>query len=284
MYLHLLSFPTIYCCFSCTTNTPGVPCFPGAGGKKEGAKSFSSYCTLYAFLRLGVSTWVGPGCFNPQKHGNPPCIQGVYIELRIFSSSSRAGWNILEVSHFVCVIFVDSRNQMKRVSSFHKEVFRISELAWFFLLVRSEYQGPTGMVSLTWYLEYPGNIAPKTRAVLVSALRIWWLYKSVNLGLSEVLEFSREMFFLNLLMNRIQQTSWSGYRDHVNCSKILYINGTSNDFSLEKGVKRMAVGTLYVSIFGVPVSWCPAFLRAYFDVVGNSKKGSKKTRMSGREL
>ena len=48
-----------------------------------------------------------------------------YIELHIFSSSSRAGWNILEVSLFFSVIFVDSRNQMKRVSSFHKEVFRI---------------------------------------------------------------------------------------------------------------------------------------------------------------
>lgn len=206
--------------------------FPGAGGKKEGAKSFSSYCTLYAFLRLGVSTWRLWLLFQSSEAWKSSLYPYRTSHLLIkLAGGLEYSWSI----PFLFVWFFFDSNQMKRVSPFHTK--RSSEFLSspdFFC-----WSGPNIKGLLEWCLwldtwNILENIAPKTRAVLVNALRIWWLYKSVNLGLSEVLEFSREMYyFLNLLMNRIQQTSWSGYRDHVNCSRILYINGTSNDLRRE---------------------------------------------------
>lgn len=239
------------------------------------------------------ATWLkleGAGCcFNPQKRF-PPCIQGCIYRsspahlffLHIFSSSSRAGWNMLEVSLFFVWFF--------RFSQPDEESFIFSQRGlqnfWarlIFSLVRSEYQGLTGMVSWTWYLEHPGNIDPKTRAVLVNALRIWWLYKSVNFGLSEVLEFSREMYYFFLICWWTESNKLVGLATGTMSTAAAFCTPTVHPMIWEGSKKNGSWNSIcfhfwcscqLVSRFSSSLFWCSRQFQKRF----------QKTRMSGREL
>ena len=169
--------------------------FPGAGGKKEGAKSFSSYCTLYAFLRLG---------WNLKALAVVSILRSIFLPVSCFwyrtshlliklAGGLEYSWSI---PFFLCDFF-DSRNQMKRVSSFHKEVFRISELAWFFFagqvrISRAYWNGVFDLIPGTSWKYRPqnkGNSSKRLAHMVIIQVCKFRFVRSTGVQLWDVLFF-----------------------------------------------------------------------------------------------
>lgn len=278
VYLHLPSFHTIYCCSSCTTNTRRSV-FQVLVEKRKARNPFrrtAPYmlsCDLAFQLESALAVSILRSVeLLPVSSFFLYRTSHLLIKL---AGGLEYSWSI---PFFFCDFCRFSQPDEESLIFSQRGLQNFLSSPDFFAgqvrISRAYWNGVFDLIPGTSWKYRPQNKGSSTKRLAETVITV---YKSVNLGLSEVMEFSREMYYF-----------FKSVDEQNPANQLVWLQGPcqlQQDFVhqryiqwFEKGVKRMAVGILYVSIFGVPVSWCPAFLRAYFDVVGNSKKRFQKHR------